>query len=67
MLAGARAMLELAGLTEELPPDKATLTADCNYHSEENLKACEEAQVDAYIPGQPLPAARPALRQPGAA
>jgi len=50
MLAGAREMLELAGLSEELPLAQAKLTADCNYHSEENLKACEEHQVDAYIP-----------------
>lgn len=50
MLEGAREMLELAGLTQELPLEKATLTADCNYHSEANLKACEEHQVDACIP-----------------
>ena len=50
MLEGACEMLELAGLTHELPLAKATLTADCNYHSEENLKACEAHQVDAYIP-----------------
>ena len=50
MLAGAKEMLELAGLSEELPLEKAKLSADCNYHSEENLKACEEHQVDACIP-----------------
>ena len=50
MLAGAKEMLELSGLSEELPLEKARLTADCNYHSEENLKACEEHGVDAYIP-----------------
>lgn len=50
MLAGAKEMLELAGLSEELPLEKATLTADCNYHSEANLAACEEHKVDAYIP-----------------
>lgn len=50
MLAGAREMLELSGLSEELPLEKAKLTADCNYHSEENLTACEEHRVDAYIP-----------------
>jgi hypothetical protein len=26
------------------------LTADPNYHSEENLKKCEAEQIDAYIP-----------------
>jgi hypothetical protein len=50
MLDGAREMLELSGLSEDLPLAKAKLTADCNYHSEENLKACEEHGVDAYIP-----------------
>jgi IS5 family transposase len=50
MLAGAQEILELSGLSEELPLAKAKLSADCNYHSEENLKACEEHQVDAYIP-----------------
>ena len=50
MLAGAKEMLELSGLSEELPLEKARLSADCNYHSEENLKACEEHGVDAYIP-----------------
>ena len=50
MLEGARESLELAGLSQELPLDKAKLSADCNYHSEENLKACEEHKVDAYVP-----------------
>ena len=50
MLAGAKEMLELSGLSEELPLEKAKLTADCNYHSEGNLQACAEHKVDAYIP-----------------
>ena len=50
MLEGAKEMLELAGLSEELPLENATLTADCNYHSEANLRACEEHKVDPYIP-----------------
>ncbi len=50
MLAGAKEMLEMAGLEEELPLEKVTLSADCNYHSEANLEACEEHRVDAYIP-----------------
>jgi len=50
MLAGAKEMLELSGLSEELPLEKAQLTADCNYHSEANLQACAEHQIDAYIP-----------------
>ena len=50
VLAGATEILELAGLSEELPLAGAALTADCNYHSEANLEACESYQVDAYIP-----------------
>ena len=50
MLAGAAEMLALAGLSAELPLAAATLTADCNYHSEANLASCEEYQVDAYVP-----------------
>ena len=50
MLAGAKEMLALSGLSDELPLEKAKLSADCNYHSEENLKACEEHGVDAYLP-----------------
>lgn len=50
MLAGAKEMLELAGLSKELPLEKAKLSADCNYHSEANLEACAEHHVDAYIP-----------------
>ena len=43
-------MLELAELTEVLPLKGVQLSADANYHSEQNLIACERAQVDAYIP-----------------
>ena len=50
MLAEASEMLARSGLDEALPLGKATLTADCNYHSEANLKACEAHGVDAYIP-----------------
>ncbi len=50
MLAGAKEMLDLSGLSKELPLEKATLSADCNYHSEANLQACAEHGVDAYIP-----------------
>ena len=50
VLAGAQELLELAALSEELPLREAKLSADCNYHSEANLKACEEHGVDAYIP-----------------
>ena len=50
MLEGAREMLELAGLSEDLPLAKARLSADCSYHGEASLRACEEHQVDAYIP-----------------
>lgn len=50
MLMGACETLELAGLSEELPLEGATLSADANYHSEENLRACEQQKLDAYIP-----------------
>ncbi len=50
VLARAQETLELAGLKEELPLRETKLSADCNYHSEENLAACEEKGVDAYIP-----------------
>ena len=50
ILEGAKEMLALSGLAEELPLEGAQLSADSNYHSEENLAACEEAGVDPYIP-----------------
>jgi len=50
VLGGAQELLELAALSKELPLREAKLSADCNYHSEANLKACEEHGVDAYIP-----------------
>ncbi len=51
VLAGASEVLELAGLKDEvLVPGASQLSADCNYHSEENLQACGQYQVDAYIP-----------------
>ncbi len=50
VLEGASEMLELSGLSEELPLAEAQLSADCNYHSEVNLQACQEHGVDAYIP-----------------
>ena len=50
MLNGAQTMLELSGLNEKLTLEGIQLTADCNYHSEANLRACEEHQIDAVIP-----------------
>jgi transposase len=50
MLEGAAENLEHAGLSQEVPLAGATFSADCNYHSQENLAACVEAGVDAYIP-----------------
>lgn len=50
VLEEAQVTLERAGLKEKLPLEKAQLSADCNYHSETNLKACESYSVDAYIP-----------------
>ena len=50
VLAGAQATLQLVGLKEKLPLAQAQLSADCNYHSEENLTSCAQHKVDAYIP-----------------
>jgi transposase len=50
MLEGAAENLVHAGLADEVPLQGAQFTADCNYHSEENLAAAEQAGVDAYIP-----------------
>jgi len=50
MLEGAAENLEGAGIAEEVPLSGATFSADCNYHSHENLAACAQAGVDAYIP-----------------
>lgn len=49
MLEGANANAQAAGLPENYFTGKI-LSADSNYHSEENLKTCAQAQVDAYIP-----------------
>ena len=50
MLEGAADNLEWAGIAEDIPLSGATFSADCNYHSHENLAACVAAEVDAYIP-----------------
>jgi hypothetical protein len=51
VLSGAEEILELAGLKDEvLVPGATILSADCNYHSEENLQACAQHQLDPYIP-----------------
>jgi transposase/IS5 family transposase len=48
MLTGTKNNLEAVGIDESLK-DK-TVSADTAYFSKENLKACEEHEVDAYIP-----------------
>jgi hypothetical protein len=40
----------LGGLSEEVKLEQAKLSPDSNYHSEENLRACEAHGVDAVIP-----------------
>jgi transposase len=50
VLAEAQVMLELAGLKEKLPLKASQLSADCNYHSETNLQACAQHELDPYIP-----------------
>jgi transposase len=49
MLEGAKANTEAIGLGEDYFAGKI-LSADSNYHSEENLQACAHEQLDAYIP-----------------
>jgi hypothetical protein len=48
MLEGAKKNLEEAGLKD--PLKDIIMTADSSYFSIDNLKACEEFEVDAYIP-----------------
>jgi transposase len=49
MLEGAKAHVQAIGLGEDYFAGKI-LSADSNYHSEENLKTCAQEQLDAYIP-----------------
>jgi transposase len=49
MLEGAKAHMQALGLPEDYFAGKI-FSADSNYHSDENLKACAQAQLDAYIP-----------------
>lgn len=49
MVAGAKENLEAIGYQPDCLEGKELL-ADSNYHSEANLKVCEEEKVDAYIP-----------------
>jgi transposase len=49
MLEGAKAHAQALGLPEEYFAGKI-LSADSNYHSEENLQACAQEKLDAYIP-----------------
>ncbi len=50
MLEGARKNLEAIGM--EKPLEGKQVSADTSYYSVENLKACEEEKVDAYVPDQ---------------
>jgi hypothetical protein len=50
MFQGATETLELAGLSKDISLQGAIFSADTSYHSEENLKACEAYQVNAFIP-----------------
>jgi Transposase DDE domain len=49
MLEGAKANVQAIGLPEEYFAGKS-LSADSNYHSEENLQTCTQDQLDASIP-----------------
>lgn len=49
VMAKAKETVKEAGLGEDYFENKI-LSADSNYHSEKNLKVCEEEKIDAYIP-----------------
>jgi transposase len=49
MLEGAKESTKAIGLGEEYCVDKI-LSADSNYHSDENLRTCAQEHLDAYIP-----------------
>ena len=49
MLEGAKENTKAIGLGEEYFAGKI-LSADSNYHSDENLQTCAQEQLDAYIP-----------------
>jgi hypothetical protein len=49
MLESAKAHVQAMGLGEDYFAGKI-LSADSNYHSEENLQTCAQEQLDAYIP-----------------
>jgi transposase len=49
MLEGAKAHVQALGLPEDYFAG-TIFSADSNYHSEENLKACAQEKLDAYIP-----------------
>jgi hypothetical protein len=49
MLTGAKENIQAIGLPEDYFAGKI-FSADSNYHSEENLQACAQEQLDAYIP-----------------
>jgi transposase/cytochrome c556 len=50
MLEEARNNLEAAGIED--PLEGKTVSADTGYYSVENLEACEDEKVDAYVPDQ---------------
>lgn len=49
VIPGAKAMSEASGLGEDYYKGKV-FSADCSYHSQANLKVCDEEGLDAYIP-----------------
>ena len=49
VMPNAKETVKEAGLGEDYFEGKI-VSADSNYHSEKNLKACEEEKLDAYIP-----------------
>ncbi len=49
MIEGAKGNMKAIGKGDKYFAGKV-LTADANYHSNENIKKCEEEKIDAYIP-----------------
>jgi transposase len=49
MIEGAKGNMKAIGQGDKYFAGKV-LTADANYHSNENIKKCEEEKIDAYIP-----------------
>jgi transposase len=64
MLEGAKESMKAIGLGEEYFVGKI-LSADSNYHSDENLQTCAQERLDAYIPDNQFRQRDPRFATPG--